>query len=72
MIKTICLFATETNEPTSSNGSLKVDIKPDATVEEIANSPWRVISADFIPVIDITNYNHSLIFLVTLDRKINR
>jgi glucose/arabinose dehydrogenase len=53
-------ISTETNEPISSNGSLRVDIKPAATVEEIANSPWRVISTDFIPVIDVTNYNRSI------------
>ena len=50
----------ETDKPISGNGSLKVDIRPAATVEETTNSSWSVISTDFIPIKENTYYNYSL------------
>jgi aldose sugar dehydrogenase len=50
----------ETEKPISGNGSLRVDIRPAATVEEAVNSSWSVISTDFIPVKENTYYNYSL------------
>jgi hypothetical protein len=50
----------ETNEPISGNASLRVDVKPAATVEEIVNSSSSVVSTDFIPANDDTYYNYSL------------
>jgi hypothetical protein len=50
----------ETNEPISGNASLRVDVKPAVTVEEIVNSSSSIVSTDFIPANDDTYYNYSL------------
>ena len=50
----------ETDKPISGNGSLKVDIRPAATVEKATNSSWSVISTDFIPADKNKDYEYNL------------
>jgi glucose/arabinose dehydrogenase len=56
----ILSISMETNEPIAGNGSLRVDINPAGTVNEIINSSWSVVSSDFIPVNENTYYNYTL------------
>jgi aldose sugar dehydrogenase len=53
------LVISESNESIGDNGSLRVDIKPAATVEGTVNSSWSVVSTDFIPVKEIAYFRHS-------------
>jgi len=50
----------ETNEPISGNSSLRVDIQAASTVNETVDSPWSVISTDFIPISNDAYYYASL------------
>jgi aldose sugar dehydrogenase len=57
--KDTLVISTESNESIVDNGSLRVDIKPSATPEGTVNSPWSVVSTDFIPVKDIAYLRHT-------------
>ena len=50
----------ETDKSISGNGSLRVHIRPAATVEEAVNSSWSVVSTDFIPADKNKDYEYSL------------
>jgi len=45
------------NNSSSATAPLKVDIRPARTIQESTNSPWSVISTDFIPVDFDVDYN---------------
>jgi hypothetical protein len=53
-------ISTESDGPISGNSSLRVDVQPASTINETVDSPWSVISSDFIPVRDSNYLEYSL------------
>ena len=53
-------LAIETNIQDPTNATLLVHVKQAASLEQVINSSWSVISTDFVPVIENTAYNITL------------
>jgi hypothetical protein len=54
------LVSREINDPISGKASLRVDVQPGYFVNETVDSPWSVVSTDFIPVNENSTYKYSL------------
>ena len=56
----ILSLAIETNIQDPTNATLLVYVKQAASLEQVINSSWSVISTDFVPVTENTAYNITL------------